>query len=202
MTHCFFCNRQNLFSVMSLENGIVVEEDLLSQDLSPLDLAAPSRQIDDVLETQGEISKDIRVFIARTALPECIAEGVLELARQPARSGSIKVVEELRGQRKLGDGWIVGFVHDTSLQEGHMKIQVFDPETGVQAEAGSSAANAESKLQIQITFRRPCEGQLGRQPVYRMLISPLEYSLPWSWSCACYYPLCISFSYLFCRPKP
>ena len=143
---------------MSLENGIVVEEDLLSQELSPLDLAAPSRQIDEVLEDQEEISKDIRVYIARTALPECIAEGVLELARQPARSGSIKVVEELRGQRKLGDGWIVGFVHDTSLQEGHMKIQVFDPETGAQAEAGPSAASAESKLQIQISFRRPCEG--------------------------------------------
>lgn len=132
----------------------------LPDDQKLVDLALSPATLDvaqDVLEAAPELTTDIVLFIEPNSLPPSIQAGLVELANNPARPGSFKLLspnEDIDvGRLSSSQGaWLVRYEQDETLQDGQF---VIDPV--VANDLGKSEDLRHGRLDILVRFKRPCE---------------------------------------------
>lgn len=132
----------------------------LPEDQKLVDLALSPATLDvaqDVLEAAPELTTDIVLFIEPNQLPPSIQNGIVELASNPARPGSFKLLspnEDINVARLNSDqgAWLIRYEQDESLKEGQF---IIDPV--VANDMGKSEDLRHGRLDILVRFKRPCE---------------------------------------------
>ena len=97
----------------------------------------------------------LKLYIPAISLPEHLSKGIAELCKHAARPDTIELVEG-DGPLKHGSGWILGFVHDSELTSGALRITVLDPSLN------EEGCDESARLQITVTYKRICEGLADR----------------------------------------